>query len=119
AADKVIKLDPRSDLAWHVLGRWHMAFADVNPAKRMLAQMTYGKLPDSTYEDAARCFEKAIELNPNRLMHYIELGTAYAHMGRANDARRLITEGLEVRETEKDDRETKRLGKEVLASLNR
>ena len=73
AADKVIRLDPRSDLGWHVLGRWHMAFADVSPAKRALAQLTYGKLPDSTYEDAARCFEKAIELNPNRLMHYIEL----------------------------------------------
>jgi tetratricopeptide (TPR) repeat protein len=117
AADKVIRLDPRSDLGWHVLGRWHMAFADVSPAKRALAQLTYGKLPDSTYEDAARCFEKAIQLNPNRLMHYIELGTAYAHMGRANDARCLITEGLAMRETEKDDPEIKRLGKEVLANL--
>jgi tetratricopeptide (TPR) repeat protein len=117
AADKVIKLDPRSDLGWHVLGRWHMAFADVSPAKRALALLTYGKLPDSTYEDAAKCFEKAIEINPNRLMHYIELGRAYAHMGRANDARRLITEGLAMRETEKDDPEIKRLGKEVLASL--
>jgi len=75
----------------------------------MLAQLTYGELPDSTYEDAARCFEKAIELNPNRLMHYIEPGTACAHMGRANDARRLINQGLATRETEKDDPEVKRL----------
>jgi tetratricopeptide (TPR) repeat protein len=117
AADRVIKLDPSSDLGWHVLGRWHMAFADVSPAKRALAQMTYGKLPESTYEDAAKCFEKAIEINPNRLMHYIELGRAYAHMGRTNDARRLISQGLAMRETEKDDPETKRQGKEVLASL--
>jgi tetratricopeptide (TPR) repeat protein len=117
AADKVVRLDPRSDLGWHVLGRWHMAFAEVSPAKRALAQLTYGKLPDSTYEDAARCFEKAIELNPNRLMHYIQLGRAYAHMGRPNDARRLIAEGLAMRDTEKDDPEVKRLGKETLASL--
>ena len=117
AADRVIRLDPRSDLGWHVLGRWHMAFAGVSSAKRALAQLTYGKLPDSTYEDAARCFEKAIELNPNRLMHYIELGTVYAHMGRANDARRLITQGLAMPETEKDDPETKSLGREVLAAL--
>jgi len=48
----------------------------------------------------------------------IELGTAYAHMGRANDARRLINQGLTMRETEKDDPEVKRLGKEVLASLH-
>jgi tetratricopeptide (TPR) repeat protein len=118
AVDRVIRLDPRSDLGWHVLGRWHMAFAEVSPTKRALALLTYGKLPDSTYEDAARCFEKAIELNPNRLMHYIELGRAYAHMGRTDDARSLITTGLGMRETEKDDPETKRLGRELLASLH-
>jgi tetratricopeptide (TPR) repeat protein len=117
AVDRVIRLDPRSDLGWHVLGRWHMAFAEVSPTKRALALLTYGKLPDSTYEDAARCFEKAIEINPNRLMHYIQLGRTYAHMGRLGDARRLITEGLAMRETEKDDPEVKRLGKETLATL--
>jgi tetratricopeptide (TPR) repeat protein len=118
AADKVIKLDPRNDLGWHVLGRWHMAFAEVAPAMRVLAQLTYGKLPDSTYEDATRCFEKAIELNPNRLMHYIELGRVYAQMGRTDEARRLITQGLTMPNTEKDDPETKLRGQEVLANLH-
>jgi tetratricopeptide (TPR) repeat protein len=117
AADKVIKLDPGSDLGWHVLGRWHMALADVNAFQRALAQMAYGKLPESTYEEAARCFEKAIELNPNRLMHYIELGCAYAHMGRTDDARSLIARGLTMQDTEKDDPETKRQGQELLAKL--
>jgi tetratricopeptide (TPR) repeat protein len=117
AVDRVIKLDPRSDLGWHVLGRWHMAFADVSPGKRALALPIYGKLPDSTYQDAAKCFEKAIEINPNRLMHYIFLGRAYAHMGRVGDARRLISKGLAMRETEKDDPEVKRFGRELLATL--
>ena len=117
AADKAIKLDPRSDLGWHVLGRWHMGLAEVNPLKRALAQVTYGKLPDSTYEDAVRCFEKAIECNPNRLMNYIELGRVYARMGRTGDARSLITKGLAMRDTEKDDPEAKRQGQELLKNL--
>jgi len=117
AADKVIKLDPSSDLGWHVLGRWHMALADVPAYERALAQFAYGKLPESTYEDAARCFEKAIELNPNRLMHYIELGRVYAHMGRNADARSCIKKGLAMRDTEKDDPETKRQGQELLARI--
>ena len=118
AADKVIKLDPSNDLGWHVLGRWYLAFAEVSAFERRLAQITYGKkLPESTYEDAARCFEKAIELNPNRLMHYIELGRAYAQMGRTDAARSLITKGLAMRDTEKDDPETKRKGLELLAEL--
>jgi tetratricopeptide (TPR) repeat protein len=117
AADKVIEVDPSSDLAWHVLGRWHMALADVNAFERALAAMAYGKLPESTYEEAASCFEKAIAINPNRLMHYIELGRVYAHMGRTDDARSFIKKGLAMQETEKDDPETKREGQEVLAKL--
>jgi tetratricopeptide (TPR) repeat protein len=117
AADKVIRLDPGNDLGWHVLGRWHLALAEVSSLERMLAPFAYGKLPDSTYEDAARCFEKAIELNPNRLMHYIELGDVYARLGRTDEARRFISKGLAMRATEKDDPETKRQGQELLAKL--
>ena len=42
--------------------------------------------------EAVSCFQKAIEINPNRLMHYIELGQTYAQMGNIADARRLIGE---------------------------
>jgi tetratricopeptide (TPR) repeat protein len=116
-ADKAIKLDPRSDLAWHVLGRWNMGYAEVTSVKRALAELVYGKLPVTTYEDAAKCFEKAIELKPDRLIHYIELGQVYSQMGRTADARRVITKGLAMKETEKDDPETKQRGRETLAKL--
>ena len=117
-ADEVLKLNPRSDLAWHLLGRWNAGFAKVTGVKRALAEMAYGKLPETSYEDAARCFEKAIELDPDRLMHYIELGRVYSRMGRTAEARRLITKGLAMRETEKDDPETKRRGEEELTRIH-
>jgi tetratricopeptide (TPR) repeat protein len=116
-ADKAIKLDARSDLAWHVMGRWNMGYAEVTGVKRALAELVYGKLPAPTYEDAAKCFEKAIELKPDRLIHYIELGLVYSRMGRTVDARRVITQGLAMKETEKDDPETKQHGRETLAKL--
>jgi len=117
AVDKVIALDPTNDLAWHVLGRWYLALAEVSTLKRILAQIAYGKLPPAKYEDAVRCFEKAIALNPNRLMHCIELGRTYAQMGRDADARKFITRGLAMPETEKDDPETKKLGRQILKKL--
>ena len=117
AVDKVIELDPTNDLAWHVLGRWYLALADVGTLKRAWARVAYGELPTAKYEDAVACFEKAIELNPNRLMHFIELGRAYAQMGRDADARKFITRGLAMPETEKDDPETKKLGREILKKL--
>ena len=117
AVDKVIALNPTNDLAWHVLGRWYLALADVGTVKRALARIAYGKLPPAKYEDAVRCFEKAIALNPNRLMHRIELGRTYAAMGRDADARKFINKGLAMPETEKDDPETKNLGRQILKKL--
>ena len=90
----------------------------VQGVKRALAELVYGKLPAPTYEDAAKCFEKAIELKPDRLIHYIELGLVYSRMGRTADARRVITKGLAMKETEKDDPETKQRGRETLAKLH-
>jgi tetratricopeptide (TPR) repeat protein len=99
------------------LGRWYLALADVGGVKRAWARVAYGKLPSATYEDAVRCFEKAIALNPNRLMHYIELGRTYAQMGRDADARKFITRARDA-ETEKDDPETKKLGRQILKKLD-
>src|SRR5678816_4283052 len=82
AVDKSIALNPTNDLSWQVLGRWYRGVADVSPLKRAFGQIKYGKLPSAKYEDAVCCFEKAIELNPNRLMHCIELGRTYAQMGK-------------------------------------
>lgn len=117
AAEKAIKLDPKNDLAWHILGRWHLVVAEVSGMKRAIAQMVYGKLPPASFADAKRCFEKAIELNPNRLMHYVELGRTYAQLDRKDEARKFISKGLGMRNTEKDDPETKEKGREVLQKL--
>ncbi len=117
SADRALRLDPRNDTAWYILGRWHRAIAEVSSFKRAMGSMLYGKLPSSTNEAAVACFEKAIAINPNRLMHQIELGRTYAAMGRKEEARRLISKGLAMASVEKDDTETKRLGRETLAKL--
>jgi tetratricopeptide (TPR) repeat protein len=114
AADKTLELDPHNDLGWHVLGRWYQGLAEVDPLHRALAQ-ALGGLPPATYQDAATCFEKAIQLNPNRLMHYIALGKVYVEMGKKDEGCRLIQKGLAMQCTEKDDPETKHEGEETLA----
>ena len=117
AVDKALALDPRSDTAWHVLGRWNRVLAEIGTVKRALAGALYGSLPAGSFNEGVRCLEKAIALNPNRLMHYIELGRIYAQVGRADDARRLINKGLAMPDTEKDDPESKAKGREALEKL--
>ena len=117
AVDRALRLDPRNDTAWHILGRWHRTLADVGTVKRALAGAVYGSLPKGSNEEAAKALEKAIELNPNRLMHYIELGRVYAQMGRKDDARRFINKGLAMPNAEKDDPDTKARGREALEKI--
>ncbi len=117
SVDAALRLDARNDVAWHILGRWHRVLADVSGLKRMLAGAIYGSLPQGSNEAAAKALEKAIALNPNRLMHYIELGRVYAQMGRKDDARKFLNKGLSMPNLEKDDPDTKARGREALEKL--
>ena len=72
-------------------------------------------LPVTTNEAAEKCLLKAIEINPNRLMHYIELGRIYAQMGRKEEARKYIQKGLAMPNKEKDDPEMKEIGQQTAA----
>lgn len=117
AVDKALALNPELDLAWHVLGSWNQRLADLGTVKRALARVVYGALPEASNEEAVRCFRKAIALNPDRLIHHIELGRTYAQMGRDDDARRCLNQGLAMPNVGKDDAEVKQRGRETLAGL--
>ena len=117
SVDRTLALDPRNDNAWHILGRWNRVLADVNIVKRMLAQALYGNLPKTTNEDALKCLRKAIEINPNRLIHYIELGRIYAQMGNKEEASEYIHKGLSMPDKEADDPEMKEIGRATLQKL--
>lgn len=117
AVDRALQLDPNDDTAWHILGRWNRVLADINVVKRLFAKALYGDLPVTSNEEAERCLQKAIAINPNRLIHYIELGRIYAQMGRNDDARQNIRKGLAMPNREKDDPEMKKIGQDLLKTM--
>ena len=115
--DKALALDPKKDQAWHILGCWHQRLADIGTVKRAIASIVYGGLPDATNEESVKCLQKAIDLNPDNLIHYIELGRTYAQMGKNEDAKKLIEKGLAMPDKAKDDPEVKKMGRETLGKL--
>jgi tetratricopeptide (TPR) repeat protein len=117
-AETAVKLDPKSDYAWHMLGRWHQALAEIGGVTRALAKVFYGGLPPASHQEALKCFEKAHALNANRLIHAIELGRTHAALGNTKEARRYIEQGLAMKNTEKDDPETKERGRATLENLS-
>lgn len=118
SAEKAVKLDPKNDYAWHLLGRWHQSLANIGGATRTLAGIIYGKLPTASNDTAVNCFEKAIALNPKRLVHVVELGRTLAMMGREEEAKRYLQTGLAMPNQEKDDPETKQRGRASLKDLS-
>lgn len=117
AAEKAVKLDPKNDFAWHLLGRWHQSLANIGGATRALAGVVYGGLPAASNEEAIKCFQKAMALNPKRLVHVVELGRTYQMMGRDAEAKRFLNMGLAMQNKDKDDPETKLRGQASLKEL--
>lgn len=117
SADKAIALDSDNDLAWYILGRWHERVAGLSSLKRSVAEMAYGSLPPATNDDAAKCFNKAISINPGRCVYYVDLGITYAAMEKTAEAKKFIEKGLAMPNKGKDDPETKIRGRETLLTL--
>lgn len=115
--EAALRLDPKNEYAWHVLGRWNYEMASLNPALRILAGAVFGQLPDASFDRAAECFERAAAMQPRRVIHQVELGRTYLAMGRIDDARKHLEIGLSLPPKEKDDSESQTLARKALDSL--
>ncbi len=76
-ARRATELDPKNDLAWHVLGRWHHGLSEVSGIERALCKAVFGGLPAASYDEAVACFQKAIAIAPARIMHHAELARTF------------------------------------------
>lgn len=116
-AERAIALDPDYDWAYHVLGRWHMEAAAVGATARFFARLIYGGIPAASFDEAARLFERAVELAPDNLAHRVELGIAYARLGRASEARRELERALAAAPRERYEIESLDRARRALAEL--
>ncbi len=102
-AERAIELDPKLDMAYHVLGRWHLGMAGVNPFMRFGAKLTVGELPPASMDEAARNLEKASELSPKTIMHHQYLAQVYVAQHRKSDAQRQWEKVLALSAQDHDD----------------
>ncbi|MCX7973464.1 MAG: tetratricopeptide repeat protein [Candidatus Aminicenantes bacterium] len=117
AIEKALELDPSNDLAYHALGRWHRRMAEIGGVKRALGGLLYGDIPKGSFEEAEKCFKKAIELRPNYTNHYLELGRTYLAMDKKDLARQAWEKCLECPITTSKCELYKKEASEELAKL--
>lgn len=93
-AERAAALDPGYAWAQHTLGRWHMEMASIGAAKRAFVALFAGSLPAGSKDEAVEHLEQAVALEPEAIAHRVELGFAYANVGRTDDARRVWEDAL-------------------------
>lgn len=86
---RAIQLNPRHDGAYHVLGRWNAEIMRLSGPTRFLAKNFLGAdiFNQASWDGAVSNMEKAVELNPRRIYHRLDLAEVYVDRGRYSDAR--------------------------------
>ena len=79
-SEKALSLDPKNDIAHHVLARWNREVANLSGILKAFAKILYGGLPPASNELAVEHFKKAVELNPEYINHHLELGITYEEL---------------------------------------
>lgn len=118
-AEKAIELDPKNDYAYLVLARWNFEMTQLNPILRGFAELLYGQMPPASQERALEYFQKAIELDPNKMIHHFCYGEALARLGRKDQAKAEYQKVLRLTATCKEERGYQQKAASGLKTLER
>lgn len=115
-AERALRLDPTYAWAHHILGRWHYEVAGLSGIERFFAKLLYGGIPPASLAEGVAYLQRATELEPGELNHWLELGFAYAAAGRMAEARSAWQHGLAQPDASRHDRSAKERARAALAA---
>jgi regulator of microtubule dynamics protein 3 len=89
---RTLALNPKHDGAYHILGRWNAEIMRLSGFSRFFAKSFLGAgiFNQASWSKATYNMEKAVELDPGRIFHHLELAEIYADQKRVKDARRQL-----------------------------
>ena len=79
-AEKAIGINPSSYRAYLIMGMWHRNVEEAGWIEKQLAGILFGKMPESSFDEAAANFRKSIALKGDFLKTRYELGMTYLAM---------------------------------------
>jgi tetratricopeptide (TPR) repeat protein len=87
---RAIELDPQHDGAYHVLGRWNAEIMRLSGVSRFFARQFLGAgiFSKASWDGAITNLERAVEIDPRRIVHRLDLARVYVDRKRYEDARR-------------------------------
>ena len=119
--ETAIKLNPKLAGAYHILGRWHRTIAGFNTIEKLMINTLFGGVPEGgSYDKAIECFAKAVELEPDYMLHIYELALSYHERGNNLDnvyAKVWLKKAILLPVKNEDDKETMTRCKELLKDI--
>jgi tetratricopeptide (TPR) repeat protein len=87
-AMRTLALNPRHDGAYHILGRWNAEIMRISGISRFFAKnfLGAGVFNQASWAKAIYNMEQAVELDPGRIYHHLELAEIYADRSRVKEA---------------------------------
>lgn len=76
-ADNAIRINPKNFKAWHIIGKWNYELSNLGFFEKAAIKIIYGGLPNSSFSESVKAYEKVKELNPYFGSNYLELAKAY------------------------------------------
>ena len=85
---RTIELNPEHDGGYHILGRWNAEIMRLSGLSRFFARrfLGAGVFKEASWNNATTNMQKAVELDPGRIYHHLELARIYADRKRPADA---------------------------------
>ena len=59
-AENCIRLNPKNNRAYHILGRWHYEVAKLSKLVKFMSRLAFGTVPTGSYQKSVEYFQKAV-----------------------------------------------------------
>jgi tetratricopeptide (TPR) repeat protein len=118
-ANESLRLDSANAGALHVLGRWHAEVMRLSGFSRFMAKNVLGgkTFGEANWKDAARLLEKAVALEPDRIVHRLALAAIYADTGDKARAREQYQATAQLKPMDYNDKHYQEQAQRELAAL--
>jgi tetratricopeptide (TPR) repeat protein len=114
-----IRLDSANAGALHVMGMWHANVMRLSGLTRFFAKNLLGGkvFAEANWNDAAGFLERAASIEPDRIVHHLDLAAVYRDRGETAKARAQYELALKLKATDYNDRSYQQQADRELKSL--
>jgi tetratricopeptide (TPR) repeat protein len=119
AALRCLELDPKHPGALHVMGVWNAEILRLNGVSRLIAKTFLGGqvFSSASWPEAQRYMEASVAVEPDRLVHRLDLARVYRDMGRRPQAREQYEKAVQMEDKDPNDEQYRAEARRELAAL--